>query len=179
MILDSGNRTEFEMNGAKTGAVRDCHEGKGRMDLTPLGIVGAIMGDSILVNIDIYINTGRKECLVDAFKEFAHKNYSDIHTAIIEVSKHYEEGCKKYGERNWQKGIPLHCYIDSATRHYMKHLRGDTDESHSKAFMWNILGALWTHANKPEMIDLPFAETKKTSTDILAEQIEKDRGMNV
>ena len=30
MIKDSGNRTEFE-----TGAVRDMHEGKGRMDLLP------------------------------------------------------------------------------------------------------------------------------------------------
>ena len=24
------------------------------------------------------------------------------------------------------------------------------------AFVWNILGAIWTHINKPEMIDLPF-----------------------
>lgn len=154
-ILDSGERTVFG-----TSAVRDCHEGKGRMDLTPLGIVGAIMGDSILVNIDLYMNTGRKEHLVAAIKEFAGKYYPDIHTAIIEVSKHYEEGCKKYGERNWQKGIPLHCYIDSATRHYMKHLRGDKDEPHDRAFMWNILGAIWTHANlieqNPELNDLPW-----------------------
>lgn len=173
-ILDSGNRKIFE-----TSAVRDCREGVGRMDLTPLGIVGAIMGDSILVNIDLYMNTGKKECLVDAFKEFVGRYYPDIHTAILEVSKHYEEGCKKYGERNWQKGIPLHCYIDSAARHYMKHLRGDTDESHSRAFVWNVLGAIWTHTNKPEMIDLPFAESKKALTEVLAEQIEKDGGMNV
>jgi len=25
-----------------------------------------------------------------------------------------------------------------------------------RAFVWNILGAIWTHLNKPEMIDLPF-----------------------
>jgi len=25
-----------------------------------------------------------------------------------------------------------------------------------RAFVWNILGAIWTHRNKPEMIDLPF-----------------------
>lgn len=32
------------------------------------------------------------------------------------------------------------------------------DLNSDKAFMWNLLGALWTHANKPEMIDLPFKE---------------------
>lgn len=149
------------------------------MDLVPLGVVGAIMAEGILINIDHYMQTGDKRCLVDAFQEFVGRNYPNIYTAILEVSKHYEEGCKKYGERNWQKGIPLHCYIDSASRHYMKFMRGDKDEAHDRAFMWNILGALWTHANKPEMIDLPFAQAKKTSTEELAEQIEKDGGRNV
>jgi hypothetical protein len=35
MIKDSGERTEFEVNGVKTGAVRDMHDGKGRFDLLP------------------------------------------------------------------------------------------------------------------------------------------------
>ena len=26
------------------------------------------------------------------------------------------------------------------------------------AFLWNLLGALWTQDNKPELIDLPFSE---------------------
>lgn len=153
MIIDSGERTKF-----MTGAERDLHgENKGRMDLVPLGIVGSIMKDPILVNIDLYITTGRKECLVDAFKEFARINYPDIPTAILDVSIHYRDGSRKYQERNWERGIPLHSFIDSASRHYMKHLRGDTDEPHHRAFMWNVLGAIWTHTNKPEMNDLPWA----------------------
>ena len=73
---------------------------------------------------------------------------------------------KKYGDRNWEKGIPLHCYIDSGVRHYLKFLRGDTDEPHDRAFVWNMLGAIWTHKNKPELIDLPFAtEGKPTDED--------------
>lgn len=152
-IKDSGKRREFE-----TGAVRDMDETKGRCDLVPLGVVGAIMGDSILINIDNYVWTGKKECLVVAFKEFVSRYYSDIHTAILEVSIHYSDGCRKYGPRNWQKGINLSSYIDSMSRHYFKVLRGDNDEPHKRAFMWNLLGALWTHANMPEMIDLPFAE---------------------
>ena len=175
MILDSGERTVFA-----TGAVRDVQsDEKGRMDLVPIGIVGAIMGDSILVNIDLYIRTGRKECLVDALKEFAVRNYPDLPSAILDVSLHYSEGAKKYSERNWEKGIPLSRYVDSMSRHYLKFLRGDTDEPHNRAFMWNVLGAIWTQTNRPEMNDLPCMEAKKTSTDILAEQIEKDGGRNV
>jgi hypothetical protein len=73
---------------------------------------------------------------------------------LLEVSKHYEEGCKKYGENNWQKGIPVHCYIDSAVRHYLKFLRGDDDEAHNLAFVWNLMSCAWTVIHKPEMNDL-------------------------
>lgn len=59
-IKDSGERTRFD-----TGAVRDMHTGKGRMDLLPW-------------------------------------------EALVEVSKHCEEGALKYGERNCEKGIPIH-----------------------------------------------------------------------
>jgi hypothetical protein len=62
---------------------------------------------------------------------------------FLEVAKHFEEGAKKYGENNWQKGIPVHCYIDSAVRHYLKWLRGDKDEPHDRAFVWNIMCCIW------------------------------------
>ena len=75
---------------------------------------------------------------------------------LLDVAKQYEDGAKKYGERNWEKGQPLHVYIDSGVRHYLKFKAGLTDEPHLRAFVWNILGAIWTHRNKPEMIDLPF-----------------------
>lgn len=151
-ILDSGNRREFE-----TGAVRDIAGGKGRMDLIPLDAVGCVLEDTILTDINDYVRKGDKMSLVNAIKEFVDAYFDDMYTAMIEVSKHYEQGCVKYGERNWEKGIPLHCYIDSAVRHYMKFMRGDDDEPHNRAFLWNLLGAIWTHDNKPELKDLPFA----------------------
>jgi len=45
---------------------------------------------------------------------------------------------------------------------YCKFKRGDDDdEPHSRAFVWNILGAIWTQQNKPELIDLPFKEAQE------------------
>lgn len=106
-ILDSGDRTEFE-----TGAKRDMHEGKGRLDLLPCN-------------------------------------------AILELAKHCENGAKKYGERNVDKGIPQHSFIDSGLRHVFKYLRGDRDENHLVAALWNIAWAVEQEVTKPQMQDIP------------------------
>lgn len=152
-IKDSGTRRKFS-----SGAVRDVAEGKGRCDLLPLEVLSEIFNDSIFGHIDLYIRKGNLIALNTIIERFSREYFGDIESAILEVAKHYEEGAKKYAERNWEKGIPSHCYIDSAVRHYIKFLRGDTDEPHDKAFLWNILGVWWNHLNMPEMIDLPFAE---------------------
>ena len=34
--------------------------------------------------------------------------------AILRLSKHYENGAKKYGRWNYTKGIPVSSFIDSA-----------------------------------------------------------------
>lgn len=113
-IKDSGERTTFE-----TGAVRDMHAGKGRMDLLPW-------------------------------------------EAIIEVSKHCEEGALKYGEHNVDKGIPIHSLVDSAFRHLAKYTMGETDEPHLRAAAWNLLWALYMEIRHPELQDLPARlETRK------------------
>lgn len=152
-IKDSGERREFG-----SGAVRDCAEGKGRCDLLPLDIISEVVGELILDDISKYIRTGDTVSLHRALVTFMDMHYPTRVEAVLEVAKQYEEGAKKYAERNWEKGIPLHCYIDSGVRHLLKFLRGDTDEPHDRAFMWNMLGALWTHRYHPELIDLPFKE---------------------
>lgn len=147
MIKDSGERREFE-----TGAVRDIQEGKGRCDLLPLDVVSNAMFDPVLTAIDGFKRTGDREYLLNTIRIFTSK-LSGMSTAMLEVSIHFEEGAKKYGEYNWQKGIPIHCYIDSAVRHYFKYLRGDTDERHDRAFVWNMLCCIWTCDNMPELND--------------------------
>lgn len=112
-ILDSGDRTEFS-----TGAKRDMHTGKGRMDLLPC-------------------------------------------TAIIELSKHCENGALKYGERNVDNGIPQHSFIDSGLRHLIKYLRGDRDENHLVSALWNIAWAVEQEVTKPYLQDIPSRMERK------------------
>lgn len=152
-LKDSGERREFT-----TGAVRDISDGKGRCDLLPLDVVGNLEKDPLLIGINEYIRSGDKFKLVQVIICFSDKNFGNLPTAMLEVSKHYEDGCNKYGERNWEKGISLHCYIDSAVRHYFKFKRGDTDEPHDRAFLWNLLCAIWTQDHHPELCDLPFGK---------------------
>lgn len=151
-LKDSGARRDFG-----TGAVRDVAEGKGRCDLLPLDIVSDCLDDTTLELINGFVREGDPAMLMDAIRKFSDDAFDDAYTAILEAAKQYEDGARKYNDRNWENGIPLHCYIDSGVRHYLKYLRGDTDEPHDRAFVWNMLGALWTQKNKPELIDLPFA----------------------
>ena len=140
-ILDSGNRTQFE-----TGAVRDMREGKGRCDLTPLEVVSKMIdpdGDTILDCIRDFQKTRDSIHLYDALGTFTAAFNNQMETLILEVAKHFEEGAKKYGESNWRRGLPVWCYIDSAVRHYLKWLRGDKNEPHDRAFVWNLMCCIW------------------------------------
>ena len=149
-LKDSGNRRNFD-----SGAVRDISEGKGRCDLLPLDIVGDILEVRELCSIESFKRQKDSIFLQEALRCFADRlEDRNPYTMFLEVSKHYEDGARKYSENNWKKGIPLHCYIDSGVRHLLKYLRGDTDEPHDRAFVWNMLGAMWTLENKPELDDI-------------------------
>lgn len=150
-ILDSGERRQFE-----TGAVRDIQEGKGRCDLMPLRVAAKVIdGDSILDDIGLFRDTGDAQHLYFALRTAA-RMFDGLADMLLQVAKHFEDGAKKYGENNWQKGLPVHCYIDSAVRHYLKWLRGDKDEPHDRAFVWNLMCCIW------EVDFSPRAKEKRT-----------------
>lgn len=158
-IKDSGTRREFN-----TGAVRDIQEGKGRCDLLPFDVVQNMFksnsfGSNVFSCIYDFTSSGDSTCLTPILID--HELFNDKETMLLDVSKHFEEGAKKYGEYNWQKGIPTNCYIDSAVRHYLKYLRGDKDEPHDRAFIWNVMCCIWTCVNKPELnVYLEYEETE-------------------
>ena len=148
MIKDSGARKQFP-----SGAVRDVSKGKGRCDLLPLWEVADLLDDTCLEHVAAFQENPIPGYLRMAILEFVEQNDTlDMWTAILEVSVHFEEGCEKYGDNNWQKGIPVKHYIDSGVRHYLKHLRGDDDERHDRAFLWNMFCAMWTTRNMPELV---------------------------
>lgn len=154
-ILDSGSRTEFP-----SGAVRDMGgKDKGRCDLMPLNVIAEYYSrefphdatGTVFAELHLFTESGNCEHLLEVL---AKKEPFDCSSDMfLEVSKHFAEGCEKYGENNWQKGIPVKSYINSGVRHYLKWLRGDTDERHDRAFVWNIMCAIWTCKNKPELND--------------------------
>lgn len=83
---------------------------------------------------------------------------------FIQVSRIYEAGAQKYEDRNWEKGIPLSAFVDSAMRHFAKFQTGMTDEPHCGQFAWNICCLLQTyiwvgdgHLNE-SLFDLPRAD---------------------
>ena len=75
--------------------------------------------------------------------------------AMMDLSVHYKNGALKYAERNWEKGLPVHSFIDSAIRHLCKEMLGWDDEPHDIAVMWNLYGAIWTLQHYPHLNDLP------------------------
>ena len=152
-IKDSGERKAFS-----TGAVRDIQKGKGRCDLMPLDVIADLyyynfgtddIAGNVFNELHLFTETGDPEHLIRAVSTLEQfESFSDM---FLEVSMHFEEGAEKYGENNWQKGLPVKCYINSAIRHYLKWLRGDDDERHDRAFCWNILCAIWTCNHKPDL----------------------------
>jgi hypothetical protein len=143
MIKDSGERREFP-----TGAVRDIQEGKGRPTLMPLQVVSKLLGkqtgDYIFQSIAAFTAKGETRYLYAALLKFVSIAYNgEPETMLLEAAIHFEEGAKKYGENNWQNGLPVNCYLDSAIRHYLKYRRGDNDEPHDRAFVWNIMCCIW------------------------------------
>jgi len=114
-------QTQIKDSGSRsefeTGAVRDIQEKKGRFDLVPLTIINYIFSNQI----ELY-----------------------PYRATWKLAKHFEAGSKKYGDRNWEKGIPTHCFFNSAVRHFYKYMLAIQDEPHLTACAWNLVCLIWT-----------------------------------
>lgn len=71
---------------------------------------------------------------------------------------HFEKGAVKYGDRNWEKGIPLHTFLNSAMRHLEQVIDGRNDENHGISCIWNMIcwyaTKLWIQEGKlPKELD--------------------------
>lgn len=123
------------------------------------------MGERKGVGTVIQDSGSRTEFATGAVRDFG-GNKGDMVSlpweAILRLSRHYLAGAKKYGRWNYQKGIPLSSFLDSACRHLAKYQCGCDDEDHLAAAAFNVLGAMLMEEKMPEMIDLPSREGKNT-----------------
>jgi len=89
--------------------------------------------------------------------------------ALMDLAKHFQAGCQKYGDRNWEKGIPISRFVDSGMRHLTEFTVGMRDENHLIAAIWNLFCAYDTKQRierglLPESLDdLPYPLADKVS----------------
>lgn len=80
-------------------------------------------------------------------------------------------GAEKYGSRNWELGMPVSRFQESAERHLLNYKEGDREEDHLAAILFNIgamihfEGTEWDDINPSvesdnlerfEQLELPF-----------------------
>ena len=75
----------------------------------------------------------------------------------------YTRGAEKYGDDNWRKGQPMKRTLASLFRHLFQWIKGDKDEDHGAAVVWNMLSLMWHEDNKPELDDIHEQTTNNTT----------------
>lgn len=172
-ILDSGVREQFD-----TGAQRDIQENKGLPSLLPCDAMIDFLNNEIehvgqkaMIELFKFWRGDRDKdhlmkCLSQLIFEYEGKErigHFPFQT-MIDISVHFEKGAKKYNPRNWESGMPLSCYFNSAFRHIVKYSGGLKDEPHLIAAIWNVMclqqTKIWIE-NKylPEKLnDIPIAK---------------------
>lgn len=63
---------------------------------------------------------------------------------LKQLAEVFTEGALYYGDRNWQKGMPISRYYASAMRHIQAYIDGDEDENHLIKAAWNLMAMKWT-----------------------------------
>lgn len=67
------------------------------------------------------------------------------------VAEAYKEGSVKYGDYNWEKGMPVSDLLNHAIRHIYLFLGGDRSEDHLGHAAWGLLAACHSQESWPEL----------------------------
>lgn len=81
------------------------------------------------------------------------------------IAETYAEGSQKYGDSNWQKGIPTRDLLNHALKHLQLWQIGNTDEDHLAHAAWNIIAMMHTEERMPELVSRPYEPGFNPSTD--------------
>lgn len=61
------------------------------------------------------------------------------------------EGAARYGDYNWEKGMPANDMLNHAIRHIYLFLAGDRSEDHLGHAAWNVMGAIHSLEAWPDL----------------------------
>jgi hypothetical protein len=67
------------------------------------------------------------------------------------VARACAEGAAKYGDYNWEAGMPVSDLLNHALRHVYRYLAGDRSEDHLGHAAWGMLAAIHSEAVWPEL----------------------------
>jgi hypothetical protein len=94
--------------------------------------------------------------------------------AMEALAKWYEDGAKKYAERNWEKGLSVKDCINRMIRHALKAGNGWEDEDHLAAVMWNAAAAITMIKRRPDCNDHVWNSTREKEQYLFSKKSEPD-----
>lgn len=128
----------IEITTFASGAFR-CATGR-RYDLMSESVTNMVMCNSAmskLVSLLLRMDKlGSVGMLYITLQDALDKHNSEI---LDLYAKALDEGACKYGERNWEKGIPESDLVNHAIAHAIKLDACDTSEDHASHLVWNVL----------------------------------------
>jgi hypothetical protein len=72
---------------------------------------------------------------------------------LAAVARACREGADRYGDFNWEKGMPVNDLLNHAIRHIYLFLGGDRSEEHLGHAAWGLLAAIHSEEVWPELND--------------------------
>lgn len=85
--------------------------------------------------------------------------------AELRLAIHYAKGAKKYDEWNWSLGMPYSRFLASLKRHLAAFERGETDEDHLAALVFNAMSLMHFQECGRDDLDDITPRTKQWHTD--------------
>lgn len=77
---------------------------------------------------------------------------------LAAVAKACHEGAERYGDFNWEKGMPVGDLLNHAIRHIYRFLGGDREEDHLGHAAWGLLAAIHSMEAWPELNEYSLRE---------------------
>jgi hypothetical protein len=109
----------------------------------------ASQGDSVRPGTTAKFGTGAVRS--SDVEEFRYDLISPI--GLREVARACAEGAGKYGDWNWEKGMPVNDLLNHVLAHVYQFLAGDRSEPHLGHAAWGMLAAIHSHELWPELND--------------------------